>query len=82
MKCSSLVDSLITFKTYKHILLLPYLYYKNRTTGEVISRLKDLNIIKNFLMQFCCFIITDFISIIIFAILLVRFNKLLFVFLI
>ena len=82
MKCSSLVDSLITFKTYKHILLLPYLYYKNRTTGEVISRLKDLNIIKSFLMQFCCFIITDFISIIIFSILLVRFNKLLFVFII
>ena len=33
-------------------------------------------------MQFCCFIITDFISIIIFSILLVRFNKLLFVFII
>lgn len=75
MKCSSLIDSLITFKTYKHILLLPYLYYKNRTTGEVISRFKDLNIIKSFLIEVCCFLITDFISIIVFSWLLINLNK-------
>ncbi|MDD5888549.1 MAG: ABC transporter transmembrane domain-containing protein [bacterium] len=74
MKCSSLIDSLITFKTYKHILLLPYLYYKNRTTGEVISRLKDLNLIKSFLIEICCFFITDFISIVIFSLLLINLN--------
>lgn len=79
MKCSNLIDSLITFKTYKHILLLPYLYYKNRTTGEVISRLKDLNIIKSFLTQLCCFIITDLISIIIFSFFLIKYNKVLFI---
>ena len=66
VKWESLIDSSITFKTYKHIILLPYLYYKNRTTGEVISRLKDLNIIKTFLIDIFCFLVTDFISIFIF----------------
>lgn len=74
MKCSSLMDSLITFKTYKQILLLPYLYYKNRTTGEVISRLKDLNTIKAFFIETSCFLITDFISIVVFGILLFNLN--------
>ena len=74
LKLSSVMDSLVTFKTYKHILLLPYLYYKNRTTGEVISRLKDLNIIKTFFIDIFCFFITDFISIIIFGILLSKLN--------
>ncbi len=74
MKCSSLMDSLITFKTYKQILLLPYLYYKNRTTGEVISRLKDLNTIKAFFIEVGCFLITDFISIVVFGILLFNLN--------
>lgn len=75
MKCSNFIDSLITFKTYKHILLLPYLYYKNRTTGEVISRLRDLNTIKAFFIDVCCFFITDFISIFIFGILLIHLNQ-------
>ncbi len=78
MKCSSLIDSSITFKTYRHILLLPYLYYKNRTTGEVISRLRDLNVIKSFLIEMCCFVITDFISIVVFGLLLIRVNSTLF----
>lgn len=75
MKCSSLIDSLITFKTYQHILLLPYLYYKNRTTGEVISRLRDLNTIKAFLIDVCSFFITDFISILVFGVLLIHLNE-------
>lgn len=75
LKCSNIVDSLITFKIYRHILLLPYLYYKNRTTGEVISRLKDLNLIKSFLVEVSCFLIIDFISIIVFAFLFYKLNK-------
>lgn len=78
IKCSNLMDSLITFKTYNHILLLPYLYYKNRTTGEVISRFKDLNTVKSFLIEACCFFVTDFISLIVFSFVLFRLNKRLF----
>lgn len=70
MKLVNVCDSFMSFETYKHILLLPYIYYKNRTTGEVISRLKDLNTVKNFIAQVCCFFITDLVGIILFLIIL------------
>lgn len=43
---------------YHHLLSLPYLYYKNRTTGEVVSRIQDLENIKDFIgkMFVTCFI--------------------------
>ena len=75
MKVSSLIDEVITMKTFKQILLLPYLYYKNRTTGEVITRLKDLTNIKNFLIQFFSVLVTDLFSLIIFFILMFVINK-------
>ena len=74
MKISSIVDEIITIKTLKQILLLPYLFYKNRTTGEVITRLKDLSLVKNFLIQCFSVLITDVISLVIFLILMFNIN--------
>ena len=68
-------DNEITTNTYKQLLLLPYLYYKNRTTGEVISRFKDLNTIRNFINRFFCIISTDLISFIIFFIIMFKYQK-------
>ena len=59
-------DQEITKTTFKQIILLPYLYFKNRTTGEVISRFRDLSIIKNYISKFVSSFIIDFFSIIIF----------------
>ena len=73
-KLMSISDSIMSFETYKHILLLPYTYYKNRTTGEVISRLKDLNTIKSFITQVSCFFITDFIGVVLFILILFKIN--------
>ena len=73
LKISSVLDEKITIKTYKQILLLPYLYYKNRTTGEVITRLKDLSTVKNFIIEIFSSGI-DFISLIIFLVLLFTIN--------
>ena len=74
-KWMSILDLETTIKTYKQLLLLPYLYFKNRTTGEVISRFKDLNIIRNYLSNIFCTFQTDIICIIIFTILMYRINK-------
>lgn len=82
MKILSTLDFNMTFVTFKQILLLPYLYFKNRTTGEVISRLKDLNTIKNFLGQICCFVISDFLGTFIFGFIMFYLNKKLFIFII
>ena len=67
-------DNETTLKTYKQILLLPYLYYKNRTTGEVVARFKDLNTIRVYLSNFFSTISTDLISIIVFGIILFNYN--------
>lgn len=74
MKWLSIFDLKLTFKTFEQILLLPYLYYKNRTTGEVITKLKDLTIVKNFLAKLFCTLTTDLISVIIFLFLMFHIN--------
>jgi len=74
-KWTSIFDFETTIITYKQVILLPYLYFKNRTTGEVISRFKDLNIIRAFLSNFFCSMSTDLISIIIFIITMFKINK-------
>ena len=74
-KWNSLFDLEITSFTYKQILLLPYLYFKNRTTGEVISRFKDLSNIKDYLTNLFCTLTTDVVSGIIFFIIMIKYNK-------
>lgn len=75
VKISNILDETITKKTFKQILLLPYLYYKNRTTGEVVTRLKDLNNIKAFLINLFNVLVTDIFSFILFLVLMFRINK-------
>lgn len=64
-----------TCNTFKHLLLLPYYYYKNRTVGEVLSRFSDLSTIKNYLVTFISSFISDFISLIVFFIFIFNINK-------
>lgn len=40
------LDYLLTIDVYNQIIKLPYLYYKNRSSGEIISRLQELGEIK------------------------------------
>ena len=75
IKFSTIIDEVITIKTFKQILFLPYLYYKNRTTGEVITRIKDLNQVKLFLVKLFNVLVTDVVSMIIFFILMFNINK-------
>ncbi len=74
-KWSSLFSLEISTFTYKQILLLPYLYFKNRTTGEVLSRFQDLNQIRDYLTAFFSTITTDFISCILFSMIMFQYNK-------
>lgn len=74
LKYSEILDLHLTMKIYKQIILLPYLYYKNRTTGEIISRIKDLSSIKDFLAQLFTSITTDFFCFLLFLFLLMKIN--------
>ncbi len=74
-KWTSIFDLNTTTLTYKQLLLLPYLYYKNRTSGEVISRFKDLNTIRSYISNFFLLITTDLVTTIIFFIVMFNYNK-------
>ena len=74
-KWITVLDIETTVNMYRQLLLLPYLYYKNRTTGEVISRFKDLNVIRNYYSNILCTMTTDVLCIIIFSILMIKINR-------
>ncbi len=69
-KYIELFDIGVTKYVISQILFLPYSYYKNRHIGEIISRLKDLNVIKTFISQIICIISIDLLSVIIFGIIM------------
>lgn len=45
------LDISIILSTFTKTILLPYYYYKNKTTGEVLSRLTDLFSLKSFISK-------------------------------
>ncbi len=73
-KWNSLFSLEITNTIYKQVLLLPYLYFKNRTTGEVLSRFQDLSSIRDYLSNLMTTITTDLISCLLFSIVLWKYN--------
>lgn len=75
IKFSILFDSYITKKYYKKLIFLPYIYYRNRTTGEIISRMEDLNVIKSFLTNLSLSLINDTIIILFFLLFLFKKSK-------
>lgn len=52
------LDYKLILDIFKHIVSLPYLYYKSRTTGEIIARIGDLSDVKNVVGQIfmTCFV--------------------------
>ena len=61
-----------------HILSLPHLYFKNRTTGEILSRISDLDELKDLLSDFIITILIDFTITILSLIALLNISKKLF----
>lgn len=71
---TKLSERLTTF-LFDKLMFLSYSYYKNRTTGEVISRMQDLNTMKDFLTKFCSSVIIDPLCLVIFVSCLFFINK-------
>ena len=53
------LDYILISDIFKHIVSLPYLYYKNRTSGEVISRITDLSEVRNMISNLFVTIFVD-----------------------
>ena len=72
------LDITLITNAYTKLLLLPYNYYKNKTTGDVISRINDLMYIKNMINKIIITVLLDFLIAICGGILLYNINKNLF----
>lgn len=53
------LDISIILSTYSKVVLLPYAFYKNKTTSEVLSRINDLSYLKNFISKIIITIFLD-----------------------
>lgn len=53
------VDLKITLDIYKSIIKLPYYYYKNRTTGDMISRINDLDNVRDMISKVALSLFVD-----------------------
>ena len=58
-KLNFIIDENIVTKAYNHIINLPYLYYKNHTNGDLLTRINDLGSIKELISNFFVGILVD-----------------------
>ncbi len=74
LKWSDTYDFSLTSQVFDQIISFPYLYYKNRTTGEILTRFKDLGGVKNFVAIMISLVIPECFSFIFFLMLLIHLN--------
>ena len=54
------LDLVLTLDVFEKIIKLPYNYYQNRTTGDVISRINDLESVRDMISKVALSIFVDF----------------------
>ena len=75
------LDVSIILSTFSKVILLPYGYYKNKTTSEVLSRINDLTYLKSFVSKIIIAIFLDLLIFIVAIIIIYNIsNKILFIF--
>ena len=70
-------DECATTYVYQQLLLLPYLFFKNRTIGEIVARIQDLATVKEYFFKTISFAISDFLVLFVFLIFLFYINHVL-----
>lgn len=53
------IDDFLFHLFYQHLVSLPYFYFKNRTTGEVLAKIQDLHEIESIASQFLLTLFLD-----------------------
>ncbi len=72
------IELSFTNEILKNIISLPYKYFKNRTTGEVLSRINDLSIVNEEVVKIIITIFIDLFLSLFVSIFLFKINKILF----
>lgn len=77
------IDMSIILSAYSKVVLLPYSFYKNKTSSEVLSRINDLSYLKNFVSKIIITVFLDLFTFIVsFMIIFSISTKILFILLI
>ncbi len=53
------IDFNLTYNTFKQIIILPYRYYHKHTTGEIVSKINDLEIVRTVINKVAIAIFID-----------------------
>ena len=69
------LDISVILSTYSKVILLPYNFYKNKTSAEVLSRINDLSFLKNFISKVIITVFLDIFTFIISFMILYSINK-------
>ena len=56
---SEKIDVELTIGVFKNIIKLPYSYYKNKSTGDIVSRINDLNTVRDMISKVALSIFVD-----------------------
>ena len=76
-KVNFILDKSVISNAFNHIINLPYLYYKNHTNGDLLTRINDLGNIKELISNFFVSLFVDLILAIIILIVMFGLNSLL-----
>lgn len=72
------VDEYININTCSKLLTLPYYYFNSRTTGDIMSKIQDLNYLKDLFIKLPIFLFIDLSLLILSSIILININVYLF----
>ena len=68
------LDKNLVSKTFSHIIHLPYLYYKNHTSGDLFTRINDLSNVKELISNLFVSIFVDLVLAVIVLFMMLRIN--------
>ena len=75
---NSKIDLVLTLDVFKRIIKLPYCYYKNKTTGDMITRINDLENVRDMISKVALSIFIDLPLTLVSLVVLLLINKTLF----
>ncbi len=69
------LDNSLIKEVYNHIIRLPYLYFQNRTKGDIVTRIQDVFTIRDVISKFFVTIMVDLTLTVIVLVMLFKLNR-------
>lgn len=71
---ASKIDALLGAKLFKHLLMLPFVYFENRQVGNIAARVRELDNIRNFITHKAVTVIIDLIFSVVFVVMMALYS--------